>query len=82
MRNRVYLDWNATTPLRAEARRAMLADAPALLDDDADAPLRRDIRELGALLGRTLVRQEGAETAFFLWYVHVRDPRASDPTTG
>ncbi|MGY3475785.1 cysteine desulfurase family protein [Bradyrhizobium ottawaense] len=25
MRNRVYLDWNATTPLRAEARRAMLA---------------------------------------------------------
>lgn len=24
MRNRVYLDWNATTPLRAEARRAML----------------------------------------------------------
>ncbi|MEK9280275.1 cysteine desulfurase [Bradyrhizobium sp. ISRA442] len=25
MRNRVYLDWNATTPLRAEARMAMLA---------------------------------------------------------
>ncbi|WP_018323030.1 cysteine desulfurase family protein [Bradyrhizobium sp. WSM2793] len=25
MQNRVYLDWNATTPLRAEARRAMLA---------------------------------------------------------
>jgi cysteine desulfurase len=25
MPNRVYLDWNATTPLRAEARRAMLA---------------------------------------------------------
>ncbi|QIP10023.1 cysteine desulfurase family protein [Bradyrhizobium symbiodeficiens] len=25
MRNRVYLDWNATTPLRPEARRAMLA---------------------------------------------------------
>ncbi|MDA9474064.1 cysteine desulfurase [Bradyrhizobium sp. CCBAU 65884] len=25
MRNRAYLDWNATTPLRAEARRAMLA---------------------------------------------------------
>ena len=25
MRNRVYLDWNATTPLRAEARRAMVA---------------------------------------------------------
>ncbi|WP_027553636.1 cysteine desulfurase family protein [Bradyrhizobium sp. Cp5.3] len=25
MRNRVYLDWNATTPLRAEARAAMLA---------------------------------------------------------
>lgn len=25
MRNRVYLDWNATTPLRAEARSAMLA---------------------------------------------------------
>lgn len=25
MRNRVYLDWNATTPLRAEARGAMLA---------------------------------------------------------
>src|ERR1700745_2405134 len=25
MPNRVYLDWNATTPLRAEARSAMLA---------------------------------------------------------
>ncbi|QDF37859.1 cysteine desulfurase family protein [Bradyrhizobium symbiodeficiens] len=25
MRNRVFLDWNATTPLRAEARHAMLA---------------------------------------------------------
>jgi phosphoenolpyruvate carboxylase len=39
----------------------MLTEEPAATRDAAQAALRRDIRELGVLLGRTLVRQEGAE---------------------
>jgi phosphoenolpyruvate carboxylase len=39
----------------------MLIDDPATDREQAHAALRRDIRELGVLLGRTLVRQEGAE---------------------
>ncbi len=40
----------------------MSTDAPAILDDQAHAALRGDIRDLGVLLGQTLVRQEGPET--------------------
>src|SRR4051812_39828635 len=40
-------------------RPAMLTEGPSATRDEPQAALRRDIRELGVLLGRTIVRQEG-----------------------
>jgi phosphoenolpyruvate carboxylase len=56
--SRPYAGGRAASPCGA----TMLTDEPSAIHDDAhDALLRRDIRELGVLLGRTLVRQEGRE---------------------
>jgi phosphoenolpyruvate carboxylase len=46
----------------------MLTDEP-FAADEAHAALRRDIRELGVLLGRSLARQEGPEVLAFVEHV-------------
>ena len=40
MSARLYLDWNATAPLRAEARAAPLAEAPGIASTPAERPQR------------------------------------------
>jgi phosphoenolpyruvate carboxylase len=47
----------------------MLTDEPFATGDEAHAALRRDIRELGVLLGRSLARQEGPEVLSFVEHV-------------
>jgi phosphoenolpyruvate carboxylase len=60
----------------------MLTDQPAVLRDETYAALRRDIRELGVLLGQTLVRQEGREVLELVEQVRslVRTDRAAAAT--
>src|ERR1700747_2323736 len=47
---------------QADDQKARLSELTAQSDDSAkDHPLRRDVRSLGALLGRVLVEQVGQE---------------------
>jgi len=54
---------NQANPLwKAEDQQARLAELAAASDEPAkDQPLRRDVRSLGAILGRVLVEQSGKE---------------------
>src|SRR5258708_8139564 len=54
---------NQSKPLwKADAQHARLAEVIAHSDEPAkDNPLRRDVRSLGAILGRVLVEQSGQD---------------------
>jgi len=60
MRNRVYLDWNATTPLRAEARAAMLAAWDQVGNPSSVHAEGRDARRLVEEARATLAAAVGA----------------------
>ena len=60
MRNRVYLDWNATTPLRAEARAAMLAAWDLVGNPSSVHAEGRDARQLVEEARATLAAAVGA----------------------
>jgi len=60
MRNRVYLDWNATTPLRAEARAAMLAAWDLVGNPSSVHAEGRDARRLVEEARATLAAAVGA----------------------
>jgi len=60
MRNRVYLDWNATTPLRAEARAAMLAAWDQVGNPSSVHAEGRDARQLVEEARATLAAAVGA----------------------